>query len=219
MNRLPLSFAWIATAALALGCGGTVVSGSAGSGGSGGGTATGGSGGSGGSTTTTTTTTVPAECAVATSDPAPYEVFFQFTVTSGLTLYLRSDCYTNFEITSCADSYDAPIGIHADCTVDCSQMNECIECGACLETAIAVSSAAPKEEKWAGDTYTFGQNAVQCTCHYASVAPAGKYRITVPVFNSEQDAIDNTNGVPHTYDFQLPAPNGVVVIPIDVGLD
>lgn len=215
MNRLPLSLAWMVTAALALGCGGNIVSGSGGSGG------TGGSGGSSSSTTTTTTTTdtVPAECAVATNDPAPYEVFFQFTVTSGLTLYLRLDCYTNFEITSCADGYSAPIGIHSDCTIDCSQATDCIQCGACPEGALPVSQGAPQEDKWAGDTYTFGQNAAGCTCHTAGVAPAGKYRITVPVFTNEQDAMSNTNGVEHSYDFQLPAPNGIVVIPIDVGLD
>ncbi len=207
MNQLPLSLAWIATAALALGCGGTVT----GSEGGGGGTATGGSGG----TTTTTTHVVPPACAVVTDQSAPYQVFFQFTSTSTTPLYLREDCHTNFTITSCEDAYSAPVEIHADCTVDCSQANDCIECGACLEGANPVSQGAPHEVKWAGDTYTFGQNNVGCTCHNASVAPAGKYRITVPVFATEADATANTNPVPHTVDFDLPAPNGIVIVPVD----
>lgn len=214
MNRLPSSFAWIVTATLALGCGGNVIGGSGGNGS--GGSGSGGNGGNGG---TTTTTPVPAECAVATNDPAPYNVFFQFTVTSGLTLYLASDCYTNYSITSCADGYVTPLGIHADCTVDCSETMGCIECGACPQSAVAVSMAAPAENAWAGDTYTFGQTSEGCSCHNAGVAPAGKYRITVPVYTTEQDALNHTNGVDRSFDFTLPAPNGVVVLPIDTGLD
>lgn len=219
MNRLLFSLAWISSACVALGCGGNVIGGSnGGSGGSGGSTATAGSGG-GTVTTTTTTTSVPAECAVATNEPAPYEVLFRFTVNSGVTLYLRSDCYTNYTITSCADGYSAPVNIHGDCTIDCSESMGCIECGACPESGLIVSQDAWQEDTWTGDTYAFSQNAAGCTCHTTSAAPAGKYRITVPVFNTAQDAMDNANGNLRSYDFQLPAPNGLVVIPVDMGLD
>jgi hypothetical protein len=43
-------------------------------------------------------------------------------------------------------------------------------------------------------------------------APAGKYRIHVPVYQTEQDALSEQNGATVTSDFELPAPDGIIVV-------
>lgn len=218
-NTLFFSLACTVVASLAIGCGGNIVGGSGGDGGGGTTTNTAGSGG-GGTTTSTTTTTYPQACAVATDQQAPYSVTFQFTVaTAGVTYYLAENCQTEFSLFTCDDAYTTPLSISGACTVDCSVMGECIECGACPQAAVPVTSSSPSEYSWSGHTYTFGQNNVSCSCHNEFDAHAGKYRVTVPVYPTEQDAIDHTNGTEHSADFDLPAPNGVVIIPLEFGLE
>lgn len=213
MNRL--SIAWLFTAAFAVGCGGNIVGGS--SGGTGG---SGGEGGSGGSTSTTssssstTETVLPPQCVVETQQAAPYAVTFQFVVGAGQSAFLREDCYTQFTVTSCASAYADDVGLHGDCTGDCANSMECIECGACPEAAIQISDAAPHSESWDGVQYLFSINQAGCACHTAVNAPAAKYRVQVPVYPSEQDAINQQNGVMVYQEFDLPAPNGIVTIPV-----
>lgn len=209
MNKL--SLAWLFSAALAAGCGGNVITSGGGSGGSGGDT-TGGTGG--GATTTSSTETVPPQCAVATNQQAPYAVTFQFTVGTNQSAFLAEDCYTQFQVTSCASAYVDPVGLHGDCTVDCSQSMECIDCGACPSGAISVTSGAPHSVDWDGVEYFFATNDVGCTCHTTTNAYAAKYRVQVPVYQTEQDALNQTNSVMVYHEFDLPAPDGIVVVPV-----
>lgn len=208
MNKL--SLAWLFSAALAAGCGGNVITSGGGSGGGG----AGGSGTGGATTTSTTETVLPPQCAVETNEPAPYAVTFQFTVATNQSAFLAEDCYTQFQVTSCASAYVDPVGMHGDCTVDCSQSNECIDCGACPSGAILVSSGSPHSVDWDGVQYFFGTNSVGCTCHTKTNAYAGKYRVQVPVYLTEQDALNQTNSVMVYHEFDLPAPDGIVVVPV-----
>ncbi len=204
MNKL--SFAWIFSAALVLGCGGNVIKSSGGAGGSG----TGGSDGG----ATTGTTNIPPQCSVNTNQTAPYAVTFQFTVGTGQVAFLAEDCYTQFQVTSCASAYVDPVGMHGDCTIDCSEVTGCIECGACPSGAILVSQGSPHNVAWDGMQYFFNLNSSGCTCHTSTEAPAGKYRVEVPVYPTEEDALSYTNGVVLTHEFDLPAPDGIVTVPV-----
>lgn len=51
-------------------------------------------------------------------------------------------------------------------------------------------------------------------CHTSANAPAGKYRIDVPVYQTEEDALNLQNGAVVSHDFELPAPGGVVTVPV-----
>jgi hypothetical protein len=176
-------------AALAAACGGQVVAGTGGSGGS-----------------------IPPECAVPTELSAPYPVTFEFVSAGGAPAFLAENCATEFEVTSCADGYITPIARDGNCTVDCSTTNECIQCGACPTNAIEVTPSAPRLEEWSGLAYDFGKTNTGCSCHTSSPAQAGKYRVVVPVYSSETDALAETNATSVTVDFELPAPNGVVTV-------
>jgi len=217
MNKL--SLAWLFSAALVIGCGGNVVKSSGGSGGTGGAGTGGGDGGTATttsitSTTSSTDTIVPPQCAVNTNQTAPYAVTFQFTVGTGQVAFLAEDCYTQFQVTSCASAYVNPVGMHGECTIDCSDMTGCIDCGACPSGAILVSQGAPHNVDWDGVQYFFDTNSSGCSCHTTTNALAAKYRVEVPVYVTEQDALNHTNGVVLTHEFDLPAPNGIVTVPV-----
>lgn len=216
MNRL--SLAWTFSAALLMGCGGNVSVSTGGSGGDGGGGAGGTTTGTTNTITTTTgtTNTTPAECMVPTNQPGPYPIEIQFVVKTNQPSYIVQDCYTQYTVTSCVDGYQAAIGLHGDCTVDCSESMGCIDCGACPYSAVAVGPNAPYYDKWSGEQFVFGTNQAGCTCHDSFDAPPGKYRINVPVYKSEQDALMGVNASVVGVDFTLPAPNGTVVVPIDL---
>ena len=91
---------------------------------------------------------------------------------------------------------------------------DCIACDACPETALEVTQETWQGDTWGGSTYTFGQNAAGCTCHNTFSAPAGKYRISIPVFATAADATNNTSASIVAYDFDLPFPGDSVTVPI-----
>jgi hypothetical protein len=148
----------------------------------------------------------------------PFAVTFRFTNPSGLPLYLKQGCNLAFEVTSCVDDYAAPLSLWAGCTVDCeAEPGGCIQCGPCWEGPVAVTEAEPAESEWAGHTYTFGTNSSGCACSTAHVAPAAHYRVSAPVYESEQAVEQGEPSWEASVDFVLPAPGAVVEVPL-VGL-
>lgn len=182
--------------------------GSGGFGGSGGTSATGGNGGLGGAGGS-----IPDRCAVQTSSPPPYSVTFRFVNSSPVELFVFQGCRLKYSVSACADDYQTNLAMWADCTVDCSDPSPgCIACGACFETALAVLPGGGPESSWEGNTYTFGTNSQDCPCHTGTVAPAARYRVSVPVYASEDDALSGNKLYDVTQDFELPAPGSLVEV-------
>lgn len=195
-------------AALSAACGSTVIEGSGAAAGSSGSSGTAGTAGATGGTTV-----IPPECSVETTETGPFAVTFEFTNPGGQPFFLRRDCALNYAITSCDKEFSEALGLSGACTVDCSQVNECIQCGPCPEEAVMVPTGTPVQDSWSGKIYTFGQNNAGCTCHDEHIAPAQIYRLTVPVFASAEDAM--TNQPPFfeaSADFILPSPSDFVTV-------
>jgi len=57
--------------------------------------------------------------------------------------------------------------------------------------------------------YVYWQTPNGCQCATITPAPAARYRISVPVYRTADDANRNQVGYTVTTDFQLPAPGGV----------
>lgn len=192
------------TAGASGGSGGN-TGGTAGIGGSGG--SVGGSGGGSGG--------MPPTCQVPAAGPGPYPVTFRFNNLATAPYYIVEGCSLQYQVTSCADGYVKHIARSGDCTTDCSEKDfGCIACGACPFGAKEVTSAFPVDGNWAGYEYTFEQTKQFCDCHVQHVAPAGKYRIQLNVFASEQDALNGTVSHEVSVDFTLPAPGGMVDVPL-----
>lgn len=200
--------AWASALVLATACGSSVTEngsgGAGGTGGTGGGTA--GSGGDGGA--------IPPQCAVETSEQGPYEVTFQFENNGAFPAFLRRNCALQYTIESCADDYSTPVATRAFCSQACDTANGCIVCAPCPLESVSLDVGANTTDTWAGMRYTFGTTPEGCSCHEEHVAQAGLYRIRVPVYASEMDAQTGTPAYEVTMNFELPAPNGAVNVPI-----
>lgn len=196
----------VGSLAFLLACGGN-TDGDSSSGGGSGGAGTGGSGGAGGSGG------LPPQCFAPSSSPGPYAVTFRFQST--VEAYLYRGCQLRMTVTSCADGYTDSLSLSADCTGPCGPgAPGCVMCGACMQDAPLIGPGEEFEQSWAGNTFTFGtENG--CSCHEMHAAPAGKYRVSVPVYASETDALEGNPSREVSVDFTLPAPGGLV----DVNLD
>ncbi|MEZ4294966.1 MAG: hypothetical protein R3B70_08305 [Polyangiaceae bacterium] len=209
-------FACTIAAALAIGCGNTVVEQTGGAGGSN----TGGGGEAGGttaSTASTTSDTIPDECAVATAQPAPYSVTLRFLNPAdnpvGGPVYLRQDCELHYNIRACSDGYADAIPLSGACTVDCGEQNTCIDCGACPEEAIEIPLGTSLDVSWNGVYYSFAQNNVGCSCHEEHIALPQHYRVHVPVFVTEDGIFQGSEDFQAIQQFDLPSA-GVVEVPL-----
>ncbi len=190
------------------GVGGSGAVGGTGATGAVGGTgATGGAGGSGG---------VPNACSVPSAGPGPYKTTFHFTNDSPEKLFLRGYCQLEMTVSSCAGNYADDLALSGDCTVDCNTdpTGGCIACGACPILGQEVTPTTPYDRDWSGLTYTFSQTSEGCPCHVGTPAAAAKYRVTVPVYASEAEAQNGTPLREVSIDFTLPAPGGVVEVPL-----
>ena len=159
---------------------------------------------------------MPSECEVLVSGSGPYAVTFRFTNDSPQPLFVLGECHTRYTVTSCAGGYQDPLALWADCTQDCKLADPggCIACGACMWQGIEVTPSAPHQTEWSGKTFTFSETTSGCQCYNAFAAPAGRYRITVPVYGSDEGA--QHGDVLHEVEvpFTLPAPGGVVHVPL-----
>lgn len=156
---------------------------------------------------------IPDECAVSHDATGPYPVRFQFLNSSGRSWFLLQDCAFRFDVTACATGYAEPLVRSGACTAPCSGPPDCIACGACPLGGAEVPPGDVLGEDWSGLTFTFGTNASGCQCHDESFAPAAKYRVVVPVYESAESA--RALGMPShrvEVDFPLPAPDGIVSI-------
>lgn len=155
---------------------------------------------------------MPEECAVEPGYPGPYQVDFQFVNQGEIPLFLLEECYVRYEITSCANDYQGALAIRGDCTVDCSDASlGCIACSACQSLMVRVDSSSTASSSWLGHTYTFSTNAHGCPCHDKFEAPAGKYRIEVPVYSTSEPYVSQPIDVV-VVDFTLPALGNVVTV-------
>ncbi len=156
--------------------------GSAGStGGAGGSAGTAGAGGTGG--------VVPAECRSPSTEAGPHRVTFRLQNTSPQAVYLLEECTLRFDITACADDHAARMTIAAFCSGSCDEPdNGCIVCGACLYEGREVAPNTTTSAEWGGQTFTFSQTSNGCQCHETHVAPNARYRITVPIWNTQDAA-------------------------------
>ncbi|MBI5532853.1 MAG: hypothetical protein HY898_09075 [Deltaproteobacteria bacterium] len=202
----------------AAGAGGTGGSNVGGSGGTGGAAGSGGVAGSAGASGMGGSGGMTGECKVPSSTPGPYPVSFLFKNGSTSTVWLHQSCSLEFAVMSCANGYKGSVTMSGDCTSDCNEVADgggCMMCGQCMDEALAVNGGDQQQKDWPGLEYTF-DTVQSCPCHFPHVAPAGKYRLTIPVWDQAFDPMGGSTPPPSRQvivDFQLPS-TGPVIIPI-----
>ena len=155
------------------------------------------------------------ECSVGTTQKGPFPVVFSFENRSGTTLgvSLGGDCGARYEITSCADGYRRALVLHAPCGALCPMIASCSD-GACLQQTEPVTAAAPLMDLWEGYDHVAPKGS-SIDCVDEVTAPAGRYRVSVPVYDSPTDPNEGAPLYTAVVDFTLPVPGGVVHVPVD----
>ena len=157
----------------------------------------------------------PDECRVDTTAAPPYSAVFRLENDTADALFIGEDCHERLTVSACASGY-APLSLHADCTSPCplAPGTGCIACGACMTRGVAVAPGATLDVAFSGVTYTF-DTTMACGCSNAMNAPAGRYRIEVPIYADELSAETGGTALRTVrLDFELPAPDGIVTVPL-----
>jgi len=153
---------------------------------------------------------VGGDCGPSTSPSGPYPVRFVFS--SNTPVYIKEECRLNYDLFSC-NSGASPIVRDASCVADCNDTSiGCIACGACFSGAAFVGPGATVEDAWGGMIYKYGTLPSGCSCASGANAAPGVYTLLVSEYFTESDALMNTNPYLRKIQFELPAPNGTVLV-------
>ena len=149
-------------------------------------------------------------CGPSTSASGPYPVRFVFS--SNTPVYIKEDCQLNYALYSC-NSGTNPLVREASCVADCSDTSiGCVACGACFSGSAFVGPSTTIEDTWGGKIYKYGTLPSGCSCTSGANAAPGVYTLRLSEYFTESDARANTNPYPREVQFELPAPNGTVLV-------
>jgi hypothetical protein len=157
-------------------------------------------------------------CAVATpSSPPPYPVQFQFRADGATPAFLQKLCLGHdFGVSSCASGFRDRLAEQVIGACDCANPQ-------CTGPLVGGQCPAPEGTMIApGATVSAPFSGVSTTpeprgsyaCARSHPLPAGRYRVAVDVYDTAADAQAGVNGRVVTRDFELPAPGGVVDVPL-----
>jgi hypothetical protein len=161
--------------------------------------------------------TTTALCAVTTTQKPPFAVTFRFRADGNAPVYVRTSCgSTSYVVSACASGFATPLGPLdfssgiCECGTPCSPVTG----GSCLpDEGTAISPGASLDKPWTGIGVELGvANGSQCT--NSAPLPAAKYRVAIRAYDNADDAAKGTGGWIATRDFELPAPDGVVDVPL-----
>jgi hypothetical protein len=148
------------------------------------------------------------------SGPPPSVVTFELRNDGIATVYLLQDCLVEYTITSLADPVHV-IHRNAGCGCDCSQTN-CPVCGACFLGSREIAVGAALNDSWTTEDIINVTRPTGLSCQRSETLPAGPYRIDVPVYGSDADALARTSARTATQSFALPAPGDTVTVALGV---
>src|SRR5262245_56274146 len=146
--------------------------------------------------------------------PPPSVVTFQLRNDGIATVYLLQDCLVEYTITSLADPVHV-VERYGGCVVcECGQ-SSCPVCGACFQGSREVAIGAALEDHWTTEIVTSVPTATG-SCQRRQTLPDGPYRIDVPVYGSDADALARTAARTAIQSFVLPVPGDIVTVALGV---
>jgi hypothetical protein len=148
-------------------------------------------------------------CGSSTLQPPPQasSITFQLRNDGISTVYLFENCTIDFTITSLADPVHE-IAQGGFCACACEQ-SSCPVCGPCFAGPRDVAVGATLPESWSAVSVA-SETTSTGSCERRTPLPYGRYRIDVPVYPTEADALAKTYGRTATQTFDLPVAGDVV---------
>ena len=144
--------------------------------------------------------------------PPPSVVTFELRNDGIATVYLSQGCVIDYTITSLADPVHV-IGRNEGCGCDCD-LAGCPLC-LCVMGSRQVAIGAAVSDSWTTEDIVNVQRPAG-PCQRRETLPAGPYRIDVPVYASDADAVSRTGPRTAIQSFALPAPGGTVTVALGV---
>lgn len=143
--------------------------------------------------------------------PPPSTVTFELRNDGIATVYLFQGCVIDYTITSLADPVHV-IG-RRGCACDCDRA----DCRLCLCAAVSreVAIGAAVSDSWTTED-VINVARPGGSCQRSETLPAGPYRIDVPVYASDADAVARTGARTAIQSFMLPAPGDSVTVALGV---
>ena len=129
------------------------------------------------------------------------------------TVYLYQGCLLDYTITSLADPVHV-IQRQSPCGCDCT-FSSCPVCGACFQGSREVAIGTAVSDSWAAVSVT-NVPRPSGSCERQQTLPDGPYRIDVPVYGSDADAVARTSARTATQSFELPTPADSVAVAVGV---
>ncbi|HMF44062.1 MAG TPA: hypothetical protein VKQ32_25485 [Polyangia bacterium] len=160
------------------------------------------------------TATLMAACGSSTTNPPPQPatITFQLHNDGQSTVYVFESCQIDFTITSLADPVHQ-IALEGACACACGEV--CPVCGPCFEGARDVASGTMATESWNAVNVTV-ESSPTGSCERRIALPDGPYRIDVPVYASQVDAMAHTSARTASQSFTLPVSGNTVDVALGV---
>ncbi len=162
-------------------------------------------------------------CAVPTATGVPpFAVEFQFRNSGAANIFIHQDCGGyNFGVSSCASGFRDRLAEQTGYLCSCDHV-PCVGVsdGACPppdETMIGVGDSLRLPFSGLSSTSTVDP-VTALACARSRVLPAGRYRVAIRVSDPE-DLLTGLAGRIVTRDFELPAPGGIVDVPLAPSAD
>jgi hypothetical protein len=167
---------------------------------------------------TKTEPVAPTAACAASATPAsapPYAVQFQFRNDTAASLFLLENCGSyDFGVSSCASGFSDRLNDQVFCACSCDNPQCGITCGACApDQATEIAGGGSLRRPWSGVSATIALITLG-ECVDSRALPAGRYRVSVSVYATGTDALARTGPRVVSRDFELPAPSGVVDVPL-----
>jgi hypothetical protein len=145
-------------------------------------------------------------------------ITFVVTNTGSTPLYLTTQCWVDFQVVSVDDGSVYPN--QSSCTCLCSDTS-CqgpIKCAPCApRSGIEIAPGGSRQLVWTAQTNTVTKKIglageFECMAHHP--IPAGPYQISIPIFNSANDAASRSNTTTIRASFALGTSDARIEVPL-----
>ncbi|MEA2696812.1 MAG: hypothetical protein QOI66_1083 [Myxococcales bacterium] len=158
-------------------------------------------------------------CAVASTAQAPFPTEFRFHNTGTAPLFVSIGCLgVEYGLSSCASGFRDQLAPGFACGgCPCGDTN-CkdtgVVCGPCMGPAGQLVAPGESAAVPYSGTSSRTENLAGRSCVRTQTPPAGRYRVAIRIYATADAAAGMVGGQIVTLDFQLPADQGVVDVPL-----
>jgi hypothetical protein len=145
-------------------------------------------------------------------------ITFVVTNTGSAPLYLTTQCWVDFEVVSVDDGSVYPNQIFCMCLCTDTSCQGPIKCAPCApRSGIEIAPGGSRELVWMAQTNTVTKKTgpageAECLAHHPIAT--GPYQLSIPVFNSADDAASRSNATTIRASFPLGTSDARIEVPL-----